>query len=110
VTGRAPHVAAYLVERQGDDIEPAELWVEIRECWPDLTVEQGSKSSQIAAEILASIAENEAVCAAREAEMIERHLIAGMVADCGGGSFIRPPLHSKPSPIGGQQKRSIPHR
>lgn len=59
---RAPEVAAYFVERQPTATDTARLWIELRERWPDLTVEEAERGARIADEILAArIAENEAV-------------------------------------------------
>ena len=58
MTDLAPHVAAYLVERRGDDAGPNTLWHELRERWPDLTREEAARGARIAGEIMAaSIAE-----------------------------------------------------
>lgn len=85
---RAPEVAAYLVERQADDIEPAELWLEVRERWPDLTVEEGSRGAQIAAEILAAgIAEQETERAAIKAMLAEGRATAQAIAHLGETEF-----------------------
>ena len=74
MTDRAPEVAAYLVEQTHDDIGLAELWVAMRERWPDLTVEEAQRGIEIADEILgASIAETMAEVDAAEARLTQRH-------------------------------------
>lgn len=54
MTDLAPHVAAYLVERRGDDAGPNALWHELRERWPDLTREEATRGAHIAAELMAA--------------------------------------------------------
>lgn len=85
---RAPEVAAYFVERDADDIDPADLWIEVLQRWPDLTVEEGDRAAQIAAEILAAgIAEQRAEHAAIKAVFAQRGAVAQAVAHFGEAEF-----------------------
>lgn len=72
MTDRAPQVAAFLVERQANDIEPETLWAEMLVRWPSLTPEEGDRGARIAAEILAAtIAENAAALDVAEVTLAE---------------------------------------
>ena len=72
MTDHAPLVAAHLIERLAAGVEPSAVWVEMRERWPSLTVEDADRAAQMAEEVLAAlIAEDETGSAVAEAELTE---------------------------------------